>query len=172
VKDNLLKMIEDGYKRIDLAIESTLRTEAREVAKEMLQKSKYFWNEFCTWINRNYNHTLTRSAASPAEVWSLMTRCIRLVFAELRTARLPGCQSTESSMMWGALHAHAIAKEFIDLNFEGHSKVAVILQQHVIDNTTPLSKYYELHAMVTKNQQDVTKIRVAADSALSLAKKK
>jgi hypothetical protein len=45
---------------------------------------KHFWNEFCTWISKNYLEHVKRSEASSKEVWTQISHYIRLVIAELQ----------------------------------------------------------------------------------------
>jgi hypothetical protein len=169
VKQKLINILDDGSARLVADIDDHASSESAIVAKQMLLDARNFWNEFILWISTFYTETKNRSNTPEATIWSLVSHCVRVVFSELRRARHPGTTLTSGGMMWGALQAHRVAKEMLQLKFAGYPKIALILHQHVIDHCTPIALFNSLLKDVEDMKKDNLETRNVAHKALSAA---
>jgi len=71
--------------------------------------------------------------------------------------------------MWGTLQAHRGVKEIMDLKFQGHPEVSIILHQHLIDNAVPRSRFEKLQGKFVTLQKAVEEIKNKSDKAMSTA---
>lgn len=172
IKDRLSKLVKEGQKKILAEISLYLRGDAREVAKEMVNNSATYWTTISTWLTTHYLEYLTRSEATEAEVWELITSCMREVFSLFRKARLVGGGGTAAQMFWGTLQCHRVCQELSDSEIKGHPNLAMIINDHLIDNAVPLSRYNKLEAEFQALKKEVATIKGTADKALNAAKKK
>jgi hypothetical protein len=163
VRHRLEDMLSDGYSNQALAIRTNLTGEAANVALEMLTMSKAFWSDFIFWINKFYTELLNRSRGSKKECWVLVSYCVRTVFSLIRKSRLIGTNASEHGMFWASLQAHRTMKELLEHGFEGHPKVAVVLHQHLIDYSTPLSAFELLETKMVELQKEVKAVKSQTD---------
>jgi hypothetical protein len=135
----------------------------------MLTSSDRFWDKFGSWITCFYNEMVKRSGAPGPEVWLLVSHCVRVIFSELRGARLPGTHETEDGMFWAALQCSRVQTELVACKFQGHPRVAVILHEHLLDHSTPLSLFRTLESKLALVAKDAKDAKIVADRALSVA---
>ena len=74
-------------------------------------------------------------------------------------------------MVWGALQAHALFRSILDHKIQGHPKISVILQQHLVDHATPMSSFLVLETAVKELQRQVGQHSKAQDRSVSFANK-
>ncbi|KAL7563479.1 hypothetical protein ACA910_008782 [Epithemia clementina (nom. ined.)] len=144
VKARIMYYAKDGVKTLDTLLGEAFNRSSLPyvVARTMLMASYAFWDEFCRWIISYHDDLLGKSNASTQEVWTLNSHCVRAVFKSLRTARACGrAFNSPEGVFWGALQAHGVMVEFKEAEFSGHPKIALILHEHLINFSTPLSQF-------------------------------
>ena len=171
VHDRMKTRLNDGYLILKNQIEANLTGEAKLLALAMRSLSFMAWQELGTFMTTYYTEVKTRSQATEAECWILVTHCIRKVLSETRKARLYGVRGLPHEMMWGALKAHAFFEDLLANKIHGHPKISVIVQSHQVDHATPLSLFFDLKAKVEAISKESREAKKSADAALSFAKK-
>ena len=106
-----------------------------------------------------------RSHATKDECWLLVTSCVRTILSEAHMARLPGRNGSPHDMLWGTLQAHAFFISLTAGKIQGHPKVAVILQGHVVDHSTPIALHRALATQVAELAKSVGSVKGNADRA-------
>jgi len=74
-------------------------------------------------------------------------------------------------MVWASLQAHKVCRELIALKFQGHPDISVILHQHLIDNSVPLSGFDVLQSEFEALRKSIKEAHEEAAAARSLADK-
>jgi hypothetical protein len=69
-------------------------------------------------------------------------------------------------MLWGTLQGQRVMEEFLGHEFSGHAKLALILHEHLINFSTPLSKFEEF---AKKMEEKLEQVRRTANSAQAAA---
>jgi hypothetical protein len=172
VRQKLEIILDDGSARMGQNITQLGNVDTIRVAQQMLTDSRQFWNALILWITTYYTETRNRSNSPPETIWLLVSHCVRVVFAELRHARLSGCSLTSGGMLWGSLQAHRVCKDMMSLRFAGYPKIALILHQHVIDNCTPIAVFNALTKEVEDLKRDNAETRNVANKAMTAAREK
>lgn len=169
VKDILQELTNEGAKDMKTLIDEQLGGEAREIACELLRFSRLFWGMVSEWITDGYTELKTRSGGSDKECWGLMSHSVRAMLKLMRKGRSIGKSGHPEHMLWGTLQAYRIGKELLDLKFEGHPEISVILHQHLIDNAVPRSIFDALVAKVGAMEKSVTTAEATANKAFAKA---
>mgnify|MGYP001950038505 CR=1 FL=1 len=159
VKDRLLKYVKDFVQTMNAMLSEsfTRGSDPHAVATVMVDDSKAFWDSFCTWIVQYYEVVKGRSSGSSKEVWALISHCVRAVFGDLREARAPGRGlHTPGGMFWGALQAHRVMAEYRKVDFSGHPRIALILHEHLINFSVPMSKFEELEKSLSAVKSELS----------------
>ncbi|KAL7579126.1 hypothetical protein ACA910_019154 [Epithemia clementina (nom. ined.)] len=165
VRDRLMYDAHDGMKTLDSLLADAFNQSSLPyvVAWSMLTSSFAFWDDFCRWIISYHDDLLGKSNASTQEVWTLILHCIWAVFKSLQTAWSCGrAFHSLEGMFWGALQAHRIMAEYKDANFSGHPKIALILHEHLINFSTPLSQF---KAFMKKHADELCALHEKIDNA-------
>jgi hypothetical protein len=164
-KDHLLSQL--GEASIGYAIERNLAGPANLLATKLLALASSQWEKLSSWMTMYHSEIGNRSQASKEECWLLVTSCIRTpILSEAHMARLPGRSGLPHDMLWGTLQAHAFFISLTSAKIQGHPKVAVILQAHVVDHSTPIALHKSLVAQVTELTRVVGAYKGAADRAI------
>jgi len=82
--------------------------------------------------------------------------------------------------MWGTLQAHRIMSEYRSEKFSGHPKIALILHEHLINFSVPMSMFVDWQKKVKEDfsrlelnlGNEIQKALRVANSANSTANKK
>jgi len=172
LKESIEEMVETGENVVQEIISLHLTGDAAALAKDFLSASKAWWIKFSAFVSDYYKQLLKRNDSSPKECWMLVVCCIRKVFKLLYDARSIGQAYYPESMLWGTLRAHAVCAELSHLKFQGHQEIAVILHQHLIDNSVPRSKFEDLVKEISSLKKSLEKVKTTADGAMSKASKK
>jgi hypothetical protein len=136
----ILYVIREGVKsqhrHTTLSISRELRDpDVRELAKEMLDKSREFVVDLCHFVEEFYAEMSESTAITPEEAWRLTTALIYEVFSELHTARSIVKQAKEAESLlhvWGALKTQEVMQRFVDNQFRDDSALTGILVRHII----------------------------------------
>ena len=75
---------------------------------------------------------------------------------------------TPDLMLWATLQAHCIAKLLLDMKFEGHPDVSVILHQFLIMNSVPCAKHDELAKAIKELKVQLIKVDKVTSAAASV----
>ncbi|KAL7559235.1 hypothetical protein ACA910_013124 [Epithemia clementina (nom. ined.)] len=179
VRECLVYYVKDGFKTLDTLLGDTFNqsSPAFIVARFMLTSSYAFWDEFCRWIINYHDKRLGKSNASLREIWSLVSHCVRAVFKSIRSAQATGqAFHSPEGMFWGSLQAHRVMGEYKDADLSGHPKIALILHEHLINFSTPLSKFEEFQEKLRKEMKElvdhVEKAQRSANQANAAANSK
>ena len=122
-------------------------------------------------MTKYYGEIGARSQSRPQECWILVTHCVRRILSEARRVRSPGITGQAQDMVWGALQAHTLFRSILEHKIQGHPKISVILQQHLVDHATPMSSFLALEATVKELQRQVGLHSKAQDRGVTFAGK-
>lgn len=172
VYDRLMEMIDEGESTLARQISIYLTGEAEQLAQSLLAQAHKFWMTNATWLTKTHNELLARRKGDKKGAWILMTHSERAVLKVVRRARKIGQSRDPAHLLWGALQAHRVSKELVDLKFQGHPEVSIILHQHLIDTSVPRSVHEKLEKEVSELKKDLAAVKATADKALSTANKK
>lgn len=136
----------------------------------MLALAVSHWERVSSWMTLYHSEIGVRSHATKDECWLLVTSCVRTILSEAHMSRLPGRSGTPHDMLWGTLQAHAFFASLTSAKIQGHPKVAVILQAHVVDHSTPIALHRTLAAQVTELARVVSMVKGTADRAATKGK--
>ena len=166
VSDRMARLLQLGEASIGYAIERNLAGHANLLATKMLALAANQWEKLSSWMTLYHTEIGKRSQATKEECWLLVTSCVRTILSKAHMARLPGRSGLPHDMLWGTLQAHAFFMSLTSAKIQGHPKVAVILQAHVVDHSTPIALYRTLAAQVADLSRAVGSYKGAADRAI------
>jgi hypothetical protein len=170
VSNRLSDLVNEGERTLTYTIQGELTGDPQRLATKMLAQSLLAWEKLSAWMTKYYNEVGARSQSLPQECWILVTHCVRKVLSEARSARSPGKSGKPQDMLWATLHAHAFFQALLDHKIQGHPKISVILQQHLIDHATPMSSFLVLEKIVHDLQRVSKQGTIAADRNASKTK--
>ena len=165
VSDRMTTLLDMGERNCNYQINGTLSGEPNTLATKLLSLSRNHWDRITSWMTLYHSEVGARSHATKDECWLLVTSCIRTILTEAHMARLPGRNGSPHDMLWGTLQAHAFFVSLTAGKIQGHPKVAVILQGHVVDHSTPIALHRALALQVTELTKAVGATRTQADRA-------
>ena len=171
VVDRLTDILSEGEMSLSYQINAHLNGPALQLATKMLTLSVSFWEKLGSWMTKYFGEIKARSQSRPQESRILDTHCVRRILSEARKVRAPGKTGQDHDMVWGALQAHALFRSILDHKIQGHPKISVILQQHLVDHATPMSSFLGLEAAVKELQRQVGQQSKAQDRSVSFANK-
>ncbi len=163
VSDRMTTLLDMGERNCNYQINGTLSGEPNTLATKLLSLSRNHWDRITSWMTLYHSEVGARSHATKDECWLLVTSCIRTILTEAHMARLPGRNGSPHDMLWGTLQAHAFFVSLTAGKIQGHPKVAVILQGHVVDHSTPIALHRALALQVTELTKAVGATRTQAD---------
>ena len=171
VADRLTDLLSEGDLALSYQINDQLNGPALQLALKMLTLSMSFWEKLGSWMTRYFGEIRARSQSRPQDCWILVTHCVRRILSEAQKARSPGRTGQAHDMLWGALQAHSLFSSILEHKIQGHPKISVILQQHLVDHATPMSSFLTLEATVKELQRQVGQHSKAQDRGVTFANK-
>jgi hypothetical protein len=110
--------------------------EARDLALELLYRSKKFALDMSNFIQRDYEFWLHKKY-SKKDAWELTCLSVRRIFEDIHVVRVVGRDSrdlknpvlTATQVMWATLRAHTVMEEYSRRNFFEHPSISA-LQPH------------------------------------------
>lgn len=165
VADRMTKLLNLGESSCTYEIENKLAGPPNALATKLLALSRVHWDRISSWMTLYHSEVGVRSHATKDECWLLVTSCVRTILSEAHMARLPGRNGSPHDMLWGTLQAHAFFISLTAGKIQGHPKVAVILQGHVVDHSTPIALHRALATQVAELAKSVGSVKGNADRA-------
>ncbi len=166
MSDRMSRMLKLGEHSFTYEIDRNLAGPPNLLATKLLALALSQWERVSSWMTLYHSEVAVRSHASKEECWLLVTSCVRTILSEAHMARLPGRSGLPHDMLWGTLQAHAFFISLTSAKIQGHPKIAVILQAHVVDHSTPIALHRTLAAQVAELTQKVGNYKGAADRAI------
>lgn len=167
VADRMAKLLQLGEQSLSYEIEKNLEDKPHALATKMLAASASYWDKLSSWMTLYHSEIGVRSHATKEECWLLVTSCVRTILSEAHMARLPGRNGDPHDMLWGTLQAHSFFASLTSAKIQGHPKISVILQSHVVDHSTPIALYRSLATQVEALTKLVGAQKGAMDRAVS-----
>lgn len=165
VSDRMSRLLDMGENTCGYEINGKLAGPPNELATKLLSLSRTYWDKVSSWMTLYHSEVGNRSHATKEECWLLVTSCVRTILSEAHMARLPGRNGSPHDMLWGTLQAHAFFASLTAGKIQGHPKVSVILQGHVVDHSTPIALHRALAAQVSELAKSLGAAKGAADRA-------
>ena len=165
VADRMARLLDMGETTCGYEIDGKLAGPPHALATKLLTSARNYREKVSSWMTLYHSEVGNRSHATKEECWLLVTSCVRTILSEAHIARLPGRNSSPHDMLWGTLQAHAFFMSLTSGKIQGHPKVSVILQGHVVDHSTPIALYRALEAKVTELSKAVGAAKGNADRA-------
>ena len=140
IQDCVNKFVQAMDQELEDSTFSELSTEVRAVAKAMLATSNTWLISMIGFVNKYYHDLVNGGESKEEEVWSHVSQCLRVMFrliSKVRTrcsTRIGGCYDSKRrapALMWGALQAHLLMKEYVDHQFKNHPSIAPVLTRHL-----------------------------------------
>jgi hypothetical protein len=122
--------------QLESTIDSILAdyTEASQIARECLYKSKYFVMELCAFMTQDYQKWKF-CGHTKKDVWKMTTVSIHRIFEEIHSERVvaknvydqTNKDFTTAHFLWATWKAHAIMAKYIKHQFYEHPSIATVL---------------------------------------------
>jgi hypothetical protein len=118
-------------------------SEARDLALELLYRSKKFALDLCNFIQRDYEFWRHKKY-SKKDAWELTSLSVRRIFEDIHVVRVVGRDSrdlknptlTATQIMWATLRAHTVMEEYSRRNFFEHPSISAVIARHLASNHT------------------------------------
>jgi hypothetical protein len=127
------------------AIASTFEdnAEARDLALELLYRSKKFALDLCNFIQRDFEFWRHKKYTRK-DAWELTSLSVRRIFEDIHVVRVVGRDSrdlrnptlTATQVMWATLRAHTVMEEYSRRNFFEHPSISAVIARHLASNHT------------------------------------
>jgi hypothetical protein len=145
----LLIQVEWELPNIDLqfrnAIASTFddSPEARDLALELLYRSKKFALDLCNFMQRDFDFWKHKSY-SKQDAWELTCLSVRRIFEDIHVVRVVGRDSrdlknpslTATQILWATLRSHLVMEEYCRRNFYEHPSISAVIARHLASHQT------------------------------------
>jgi hypothetical protein len=117
--------------------------EARDLALELLYRSKKFALDMSNFIQRDYEFWLHKRY-SKKDAWELTCLSVRRIFEDIHVVQVVGRDSrdlknpvlTATQVMWATLRAHTVMEEYSRRNFFEHPSISAVIARHLASNHT------------------------------------
>jgi hypothetical protein len=138
--------------------------EARDLALELLYRSKKFALDLCNFIQRDYDFWKHKGYGK-TEAWELTCLSVRRIFEDIHVVRVCGPDSrdlknpsfTATQVLWATLRSHIVMEEYSRRNFFEHPSIsAVVASHHVKPDAT-------LEVQLKKLEDTVLKLSAKVD---------
>jgi len=145
----LFLQVERELPNVDLqfrnAIASTFEdyADARDLALELLYRSKKFALDLCNFIQRDFDFW-RHKGYSKTEAWQLTCLSVRRIFEDIHVIRVVGrdCrdiknpQATATQIVWATIRAHTVMDEYMRRNFFEHPSISAVIAHHLASHHT------------------------------------
>lgn len=152
------------------AIASTFDSapEARDLALELLYRSKKFALDLCNFIQRDYDFWKHKGYAKK-EAWELTSLSVRRIFEDIHVVRVSGRDSrdlknptlTATQVLWATLKSHIVMEEYSRRNFFEHPSISAVVARHLASHHVKPDSTLELR--LAKLEDVVTKLSAKVD---------
>jgi hypothetical protein len=146
--------------------------EARDLALELLYRSKKFALDLCHFIQRDYEFWLHKKYAK-RDAWELTCLSVRRIFEDIHVVRVVGRDSrdiknpslTATQVVWATLRTHTVMEEYSWRNFFEHPSISAVIARHLASNHTKPDS--TLESWFAKLEERVSKLASTIDSCVS-----
>ncbi len=112
--------------------------EARDLALELLYRSKKFALDLCNFIQRDYDFWKHKGYGK-TEAWELTCLSVHRIFEDIHVVRVCGHDSrdlknpsfTATQVLWATLRSHIVMEEYSRRNFFEHSSISAVVARHL-----------------------------------------
>jgi hypothetical protein len=136
--------------------------EARDLALELLYRSKKFVVDLCNFIQRDYDFW-HHKGYTKKEAWELTCLSVRRIFEDIHVVRVSGrdCrdisqpQLTATQIVWATIRTHTVMDEYSRRNFFEHPSISAVIARHLASNhlrpdSSPDDRLKKAEASLTK----------------------
>ncbi len=115
--------------------------EARELALELLYRSKKFAVELCNFIQRDFDFWKYKGYTKKKS-WELTCLSIRRIFEDIQVVRVIGRNSRDlknpenTAVIWATLKAHTVMVEYSRRKFVEHPSISAVIARHLAAHHT------------------------------------
>jgi hypothetical protein len=118
-------------------------TDARDLALELLYRSKKFALDLCNFIQRDFDFWCNKRYTKK-EAWELTCLSVRRIFEDIHVVRVVGRDSrdlknpalTATQVPWATLRAHLVMDEYSRRNFFEHPSISAVITRHLASHHT------------------------------------
>jgi hypothetical protein len=146
--------------------------EARDLALELLYRSKKFALDLCNFMSHDVDLWKHKGYVKKA-AWELTCLSVRRIFEDIHIVRVVGRDSrdvknplaTATQVLWATLRSHLVMDEYTRRNFVEHPSISAVIARHLAsihvrpDNT--------LEAKFRKLEDTIMKLSAKLDSVQS-----
>jgi hypothetical protein len=112
--------------------------EAKDLALELLYRSKKFALDLCNFIQRDHDFW-QHKGYSKTESWELTCLSVRHVYEDIHIVRVVGRDSkdlknptlTATQILWATLRSHLVMDEYSRRNFFEHPSISAVIARHL-----------------------------------------
>ena len=112
--------------------------EAKDLALELLYRSKKFALDLCNFIQRDHDFW-RHKGYSKTESWELTCLSVRRVYEDIHIVRVVGRDSrdlknptlTATQILWATLRSHLVMDEYSRRNFFEHPSISAVIARHL-----------------------------------------
>jgi len=143
LRHQISRCMGDVEYQLESTIDSVLAdySEARQIARECLYKSKRFVMELCGFISQDFQRWKHRGHSNK-EAWRMTTVCVRRIFEEIHSERViakdvydqSDKDFTTARFLWATWKAHTVMSKYLKHQFYEHPSIAAVLARHLADN--------------------------------------
>jgi hypothetical protein len=156
------------------AIASTFEDyhEARDLALELLYRSKKFALDLCNFMTRDVDFW-KHKGYSKKSAWELTCLSVRRIFEDIHVVRVVGRDSrdlknpalTATQIIWATLRSHLVMDEYSRRNFVEHPSISAVIARHLASHH--IRPDDTLEAKFRKLEETVSKVSARLDSVQS-----
>jgi hypothetical protein len=117
--------------------------DARELALELLYRSKKFALDLCQFMQRDVDFWRHKGYTKQT-AWELTCLSVRRVFEDIHVVRVVGRDSrdlknpssTATQILWATLRSHKVMEEYTRRNFVEHPSISAVIARHLASHHT------------------------------------
>jgi len=153
------------------AIAATLEDapEARDLALELLYRSKKFALDLCSFMQRDADFWRHKGYTKQA-AWELTCLSVRRIFEDIHVVRVVGRDSrdlrnpasTATQVIWATLRSHLVMDEYTRRNFVEHPSISAVIARHLASHHVMPDD--ALETKLRKLEEKVTKMAIKQDN--------
>ena len=143
--------------------------EARDLALELLYRSKKFALDLCNFMQRDVDFWKHKGYTKQS-AWELTCLSVRRIFEDIHVVRVVGRDSrdlknpsaTATQILWATLRSHLVMDEYSRRNFVEHPSISAVIARHLASHHTRPDD--TLESKFRKLEEKVAKYTAKVDS--------
>jgi hypothetical protein len=153
------------------AISATLEDspEARDLALELLYRSKKFALDLCNFMQRDVDFW-PHKGYTKQSAWELTCLSVRRIFEDIHVVRVVGRDSRDirnvasmaTQVIWATLRSHLIMEEYSRRNFVEHPSISAVIARHLASHHVHPDE--ALETKLKKCEEKLTKLSAKMDT--------